>query len=126
MADGARPPRPSAPLEADLYGPIMRAVSEAGARIFRNHVGVSQHRDADGDDRTVRHGLPKGSSDLIGWTADGKFLAIEVKRPGWKPSPKWLQSPQAAFIRAVRAAGGVAFVARSTDEAVRQLTAGRG
>lgn len=100
--------------EADLYGPILIALSRAGHRAFRNHVGVSGH--ASGN--IVRHGLPAGSADLIGWTADGKFLAIEVKKTGWKPTPKWRESRQAAFLRAVEAAGGHAGVATSVDEAL--------
>ena len=100
--------------EADLYGPILIALSRAGHRAFRNHVGVSGH--ASGN--VVRHGLPAGSSDLIGWTSDGLFLAIEVKRPGWKPTPKWRESRQAAFLRAVTAAGGRAGVATSVTEAM--------
>lgn len=120
MPDSARVAMPGvqAP-ESSLYGPIMIAVSRTGARVFRNHVGVSQHD----EDRTIRHGLPPGSSDLIGWTSDGRFLAIEVKRPSWRPTPKWRASRQAAFLKAVNDAGGVAFVAVSPEHAVEQLEA---
>jgi hypothetical protein len=104
-------------LEADLYGPILLAASRRGARLFRNHVGVSEHENGN----KVRHGLPKGSADLIGWTADGRFLAVEVKRPGWRPSPKWRASSQAAFIEQVRLAGGVAGVATSVEDALALL-----
>ena len=107
---------PDTPPESALYAPIILAVCKTGARLFRNHVGVAEQRG-----QHVRHGLPKGSSDLIGWTADGRFLAIEVKRPGWRPTPAWRKSPQAAFLAAVTRAGGVAFVARSVEEAVRLL-----
>jgi hypothetical protein len=110
--------------EADLYDPIRLALStERLAIVFRNHVGLSQH----GTDRAVRHGLPKGSSDLIGWTLPGPlhqgglFLAIEVKRPLWRPQPAWIKDRQAAFLRAVATAGGVAFVARGPEEAVAIL-----
>lgn len=119
MADGQRV------LETDLYDPIRLALSAARlAIVFRNHVGVSHHA----ADRAVRHGLPAGSSDLIGWTLPGPvwpggiFCAIEVKRPGWKPPPAWKKDRQAAFLRAIRAAGGVAFIARSADEAVAILS----
>ena len=114
--------RPGAAPESSLYAPIILAVCKTGARVFRNHVGVSEHRGVGTDPRHVRHGLPKGSSDLIGWTSDGRFLAIEVKRPGWRPTPSWRKSPQAAFLAAVTRAGGVAFVARSAEEAVRLLS----
>lgn len=118
MADGQRA------AEADLYDPIRLALSsERLAIVFRNHVGTSTHVAG----QTVRHGLPKGSSDLIGWTlpgplyAGGLFLAIEVKRPLWRPQPAWIKDRQAAFLRAVVAAGGVGFVARGPEEAVAIL-----
>jgi hypothetical protein len=118
MADGQRT------IEADLYDPIRLALStERLAIVFRNHVGTSTHAAG----MTVRHGLPKGSSDLIGWTLPGPlhqgglFLAIEVKRPLWRPQPAWVKDRQAAFLRAIVSAGGVAFVARGPEEAVAIL-----
>jgi hypothetical protein len=57
-----------------------------------------------------------GSSDLIGITATGRFLAIEVKRPGNKPTPE-----QRAFIAFVRSFGGVAGVCHSVEEFVELL-----
>jgi len=123
------PPGPTV-YETDLYDPIRLAVSRARVGLlFRNHVGVSKHSDDDGDERKVRHGLPKGSSDLIGWILPGSVfqggltLFVEVKRPGWKPTPKWINQPhgQAKWIDAVNAAGGVAFVSTSADETVANL-----
>lgn len=103
--------------EAELYGPITLAVSKLGHRVFRNHVGLSTH-----EERTVRVGLPPGSSDLVGWTADGRFLAIEVKPEGWKITPSYQKSKygkrQIAFIEAVKSAGGVAGFVTSVTEAV--------
>jgi hypothetical protein len=111
--------------ELDLYDPIRLAVSRARVGLlFRNHVGLSQH---DGRDHKVRHGLPKGSSDLVGWTLPGSvhrggmMLCVEVKLPGWKPSPKWKKDRQAKWIDAVNDAGGVAFVSRSPEETVAVL-----
>jgi hypothetical protein len=125
MPDGQRPPaaRPTVQ-ESDLYDPIRLALSTARLGVvFRNHVGTSSHASG----QTIRHGLPKGSSDLIGWTLPGPlhpgglFLAIEVKRPLWRPQPAWLKDRQAAFLRATVTAGGVGFVARGPDEAVAIL-----
>ncbi len=120
MADAAR----SSVQETDLYDPIRLALSAARLGIvFRNHVGTSSHASG----HTVRHGLPKGSSDLIGWTLPGPlhpgglFLAIEVKRHLWRPQPAWTRDRQAAFLRAIVTAGGVGFVARGPEEAVAVL-----
>lgn len=47
---------------------------------------------------------------------DGRFVAIEVKRPKGK-----LTDGQERFLHNVRAAGGKAFVAYSVDDVVREL-----
>jgi hypothetical protein len=130
MPDAQRPSaaQPSVQ-EADLYDPIRLALSTHRLGVvFRNHVGTSTHRTSThAAGMTVRHGLPKGSSDLIGWTLPGPlhpgglFLAIEVKRPLWRPQPAWIRDRQAAFLRAIVLAGGVGFVARGPDEAVAIL-----
>ena len=58
---------------------------------------------------------PKGISDILG-IYKGRFLAIEIKKPGGKPTPDQLK-----FLRYVREEGGIAFVAYSVDDVVRQL-----
>jgi hypothetical protein len=99
-------------MESDLYGPILLALSRAGARVFRNNVGQARYKGG----HVVRYGLAPGSADLIGWTPDGRFLALEVKTPRGR-----LSAQQAAFLDAVRAAGGVAACVRSADEALAAL-----
>src|SRR5690348_9795815 len=58
----------------------------------------------------------RGVSDIIGCLPDGRFLAIEVKRPGGKPTPE-----QQQFIDTINQAGGLAFVAHSVEEVQEQL-----
>ena len=99
--------------EGDLQRRIMLALSERGCRVFRNNTGRLQ--DATG--RWVRFGLCVGSSDIIGWTKDGRFLAVEVKAPHGK-----MTTAQHYFLAAVRAAGGVAIEARSVEDAVAGVT----
>ena len=89
-------------------------------RIFRNNVGQAVHKDGS----IVRYGVCNpGGSDLIGWTCRtitpdmvGKriavFTAVEIKRPGKKPT-----DPQKNFIKAVLEFGGLAGVATSKAEA---------
>lgn len=88
---------------------IMVALSEAGCIVWRNNTGVL--KDARGI--PVKFGLCPGSSDLIGIDPEGRFLAVEVKQPKGKVTAK-----QQQFIEAVRAAGGVAGVARSVEDAL--------
>jgi VRR-NUC domain len=85
------------------------ALSKAGCMVWRNNTGTLLDRNG----RPVAFGLHKGSSDLIGMTPTGQFLAIEVKTPTGRVSPD-----QTNFIRAVIAQGGRAGIARSAVEAV--------
>ena len=59
----------------------------------------------------------RGVSDIIGCLPKtGRFLAIEVKRPGGKPTPE-----QQQFIDTINGAGGLAFVARSIEDVEEAL-----
>lgn len=106
--------------ERDVQDAIRRELCRGEVRLFRNNSG--RFKDARG--RWVVCGIPpKGGSDLIGWktvtvtpamagTRLAVFCAVEVKGPGGRTSPE-----QENFIRQVRAAGGLAGVAASTEEA---------
>ena len=104
--------------ESDISRSIQVALSLQGARVFVNTVGFFETKDG----RAVHVGLCVGSSDLIGWTRTGRFLAIEVKtekglkefnRPGKKKDQK-------NFLKQVNKNSGIGFVAASADSAVRQ------
>lgn len=121
----ARPFRLTAvePLEGDVQGAIraLLAVHPLVAWHMRINSGVSTPIDADGRRRFIRfHDMP-GCSDLIGQLADGRFLAIEVKRPSWRRPSDEREEAQAAFIERVRAGAGVAFFARSTADVLEHL-----
>ena len=93
--------------EQDIQNLIRLALSERGILNFRNNVGCL--KDATG--RMVRYGLYPGSSDIIGIMPDGRFLAIEVKKPGKKPTPEQLN-----FIEAIRRHGGIAGVVHGVED----------
>lgn len=110
--------------EGELVAEIRLALSRGDVRLLRNNVGVL--RDVRGN--YITYGLGVGTSDLVGWVSRvvtlsdiGKRLAIftacEVKAPHGR-----LTEEQAAFIRTVREAGGIAGVAHSVDEALTLLT----
>ena len=98
--------------EQDIQRLIMLALSEAGCLIFRNNVGVLKNAAG----IPIRFGLAVGSSDLIGLTPTGRFLAVEIKTPTGKATTEQLR-----FIEAVRARGGIAGIARSPAEALALL-----
>lgn len=111
--------------ESDIQNAIMIALSAAGCTVFRNNVGTGwqgrMSRTKGGsvildDPRPLHAGLCVGSSDVIGITADGRFLAVEVKTPTGR-----VTEDQIRFINAVRLKGGVAGVARSVEDALKLL-----
>lgn len=53
----------------------------------------------------------KGMADLHGMLTGGRYFALEVKKPGEKPSPE-----QDAFLESVRSAGGIAAVVYGVAE----------
>lgn len=98
--------------ESDLMRSIMLECSRGTVRLLRNNVGRLRNE----RDQYVTYGLGIGSSDLIGVNMQangmGRFVAIEVKLPGQKPT-----DAQQKFIDMVRAMGGQAGVAHSVQEA---------
>ena len=56
-----------------------------------------------------------GVSDILG-IYQGKFLAIEVKKPGQKPTER-----QESFLNQVRESGGIAIVATCCDDVITAL-----
>lgn len=102
--------------ESEIQSQIrLRLGSRPDVRLFRNHVGTV--RDERG--RVHRFGLMPGSADLIGWVVvDGVavFLSVEVKSATGKTGPQ-----QIVWADAVNKMGGIAFIARSADDAETQL-----
>lgn len=98
--------------ESGIQKKIMLALSEAGCTVWRNNTG----RFLNPNGQLVKFGLCVGSSDLIGITPDGRFLAIEVKGNRGKVSEH-----QKNFINHVISKGGIAGVARSAEDAIRLL-----
>ena len=117
--------------ESDIMRRIQVALSKVGARVFRNNTALAwagkvqrfpdttyvEVRPSDiviRNARPIHCGLCEGSSDLIGWTDKGRFLAVEAKA-STKPTVE-----QVNFIGAVNWSGGVAFIAHSPDEALEE------
>lgn len=90
------------PLEREILKSCLAVLAARGVVAWRNNTGAfaAAHN---GVRRFVRFGMV-GASDIIGVLPDGRFLAVEVKRPGRKPGPK-----QVGFIKSINGQGGVAF-----------------
>ena len=108
--------------ETKIQNQILLALSKSGCTVWRNEtsgawVGRQIHRAGDQVTLTNAHmmtfGLCVGSSDIIGITPSGLFLAIEVKTAKGRATKEQLR-----FIEAVRKAGGIAGIARSVEEAL--------
>jgi hypothetical protein len=113
------------PSEQSIQQHIRIACSTGQTRLFRNNTGTLRDRHG----RPVQFGLARGSADLIGYrtitiTPDmvgqqvAVFLSIEVKTPTGPIRPE-----QRAWMEAVQAAGGIAGVARSVEDAKALLAA---
>jgi hypothetical protein len=111
--------------EQSIQQHIRLACSQGAVRLWRNNTGTL--RDQHG--RPVQFGLCKGSADLIGYrtitiTPDmvgqqvAVFTSIEVKTATGRLRPE-----QQQWLDAVQAAGGIAGVARSVEDAQRIVTA---
>lgn len=131
---------PAAAAELSLVvdvGPVLSGASEAAVqadlRVQAAKIGYCLWRNNSGSlpDKTgthVRFGLGNdsvklkkvfSSSDLIGIGPSGRFVAIEVKKPGWKKPRDAHEVAQANFIGAVQARGGLAGFATSVDDYYR-------
>lgn len=98
--------------ESDIMRACMLALSESGCLIWRQNVGTLKNAAG----IPIKFGLCVGSSDLIGLTPTGRFLAVEIKTCKGRATPEQLR-----FIEAVRARGGIAGIARSPEEALDLL-----
>lgn len=123
--------------ETNITRRIMLAIGRhlPNTRIFRNNVGMgwqgkTSHKGSlviIENPRPLQAGLCQGSSDLIGWTSVevtpdmiGKrlaiFTALEVKTNTGRASGEQLN-----FIEQVKAAGGIAAIARNENDAIEAL-----
>ena len=86
------------------------------AMCWRQNSGTFQERNRDGSVRYIRANTARGMSDIMGALKDGRTLAIEVKSRTGKMRPG-----QEEFLASIRAAGGVAGVCRSVEDAMKLL-----
>lgn len=112
------------PLESDIMAgtKTVLGMHRAVAWFARMNSGAGRlaHPDGKGGWRIgqfMRFAFP-GCTDWVGQMVDGRFLAVECKKPSEDPDPD-----QEAFLQQVHRHGGVAIVVRRVDELWRELDA---
>lgn len=105
---------PKVEKEAPIKARIRAAVIDAGCIVWVHDV----------DYRLGKTGLGKGTSDLICIVPPlGRFLGIEVKRPGYSPSD--VSDDQRSWLAAVRKFHGVSGIATNEAEALALVAEAR-
>lgn len=111
------------PAQAEV---ILKAF-QMGFALWRNNSGVARE-----EHRHIRFGLGNDSAklnkkwksgDLVGVGPNGRFLMVEMKKPGWKWRGTEREVAQANAINQVNNLGGIAFFCTSAEEFERMIIA---
>lgn len=98
-------------LEKDVQQAILAYLRLTGAFVVRINSGAFP-AERHGRRRFVRFNSEPGCSDILGVLSDGRCIAVECKRPGWKFRPNDRhEQEQASFLEAIRKRGGVGIFA---------------
>jgi len=100
--------------ESYIQSQILDYLKYRGVFCWRNNTGATTYQRKDGRKQFLRYGAT-GSPDIIG-IFRGKFLGIEVKNKLGK-----VTNSQRLFLDRIKAEGGIALVARSTEDVERAL-----
>ena len=99
-----RKTKPPAPRESEVLRSVLKLLELLGIPAWRSNAGGG-YRIGKGEKPQLIQGIPEGSPDIIGWLPkDGRFLGIEVKRPGEKPTAE-----QLAWLDRINGDGAVGF-----------------
>ena len=109
---GRASPATVIPYERDVVKAVLDALALCPSVAWFQRMNVGQFKVGE---RVIRCGFV-GCADVIGMLRGGTFLAIECKRPSKNPTEE-----QLAFLCAVSAEGGMAFVARCADDVFTHL-----
>ncbi|MDZ4250400.1 MAG: hypothetical protein U0990_09955, partial [Candidatus Nanopelagicales bacterium] len=109
---------PHKPFERDVQRAIIEALRlhPRVIKVTRFNSGGSMHRGANGKDYLVMFSSEPVPDLFV--LLRGGFAWLEVKRPGWQRPTDLREERQAAFLAAVREAGGIGCFVRSIDEAI--------
>jgi hypothetical protein len=119
----ARVTKAPVPTEAEIQKSILAVLRFHGVHAWRQNTGAFAG-EYKGRSRFIRFGV-KGQADIVGLLGPtfgrdaGRMIAVEVKRPGNRPTPE-----QVRWLIEINDAGGFAFWATSAqtvDHAVRAV-----
>lgn len=111
--------------ESATQAALRIAAPKLGCSLWRNNSGAA----VDDSGRVVRYGLENiskklndvfKSSDLIG-IARGRFVAVEVKAPGWRGPATAHEQAQANFLRTVESLGGIGMFCTDVNQYVERI-----
>lgn len=112
--------------ESVTQSQIRVTASNMGFAMWRNNNGAM----IDAKGRSVRFGLGNmsarlskvwKSSDLIGIGPNGRFVACEVKAPGWNGPRNDHERAQRAYLTTVESLGGIGMFATSVNDYVERM-----
>lgn len=120
-----------------LQKKLIIMASELGHRLFRHNIGMGWAGESIQFSKPItiqvypgdvlirkafplRAGLVEFGSDLIGFSSEGKFIAIETKTEEGKTDKKRLEG-QMNFIKQVNNSGGIAGIASTEEEGFNLL-----
>lgn len=99
--------------EADIQTKILDFLEDKGFMVVKFHNGSHKVRGGFIRARKSSVGVP----DIIGMTPGGRFIGIEVKKPGGVAA-----SEQKAKVAQINASGGIAMIVESLGEVIQKLT----
>ena len=98
-------------LECELVRDVLLYLRARGFLAWRNNTGaVAEEASGNSKRRFIRYGAP-GSGDVFGILPGGRFISVECKVRGRKPTVA-----QQDWMECIRAAGGVAGVVHDLQE----------
>ncbi len=104
--------------ESKIQKDILEYLKSEGIFCWKNFTTGIPDKNIDGGYRTNPN---SGMSDIMGILPDGRFLAIEVKKPGHYTNTKRL-AKQFMFLNRVIINGGEAYMVESLDETKKYVT----
>lgn len=98
--------------EAKIQSDILDFLTSKGFLVVKHNNGAHKVKGGYIRSRKADNGIP----DIIGMTPSGRFIGVEVKKPGGKPS-----DAQKAIVERINASGGIACIVESLGQLIQNL-----